>query len=81
MSSTALSRQLAEISKTLTNLTVKVDCLNSLKETVSSFETSVQHMSDTYNKLLEVSSRHDKEIELLSKRANDIKMNHDSPEI
>lgn len=80
-SSAVLCKRLAEISKSLVNLTAKVDDLTSLKETVSSIEKSVQHMSDTYDKLLEVSNRHDKEIELLRKRVDDIEANQDGQQI
>nr|XP_050022735.1 uncharacterized protein LOC126516682 [Dermacentor andersoni] len=38
-------------------------------------------MSDTYDKLLEVSNRHDKEIELLRKRVDDIEANQDGQQI
>lgn len=37
-------------------------------------------MFDTYDQLLEASNKHGEEIELLSKRVNDIETNYDSQE-
>lgn len=50
--SIAMSRQLVDISRALAALIVKVDEITSLKDAVSNIETSVQHMSDTYDKLI-----------------------------
>ncbi|KAH6923811.1 hypothetical protein HPB50_007496 [Hyalomma asiaticum] len=77
----ALSRQLADISRTLVALTVKVDKITSLKDAVSSIETSVQHMSETYDKLLEASNKHDKHIEALEKTVDTLEAVNDKQTI
>lgn len=80
-STEALSQQLAEINKCLAHLTTKVDDLAELKQTVTSIEQSIQHMSDTHDRLLEISTRHDKEIESLRNRVEAVEQNFDKKEI
>lgn len=77
----ALSQQLAEINKCLAHLTTKVDDLTELKQTVTSIEQSIQHMSDTHDKLLEISARHDRDIESLRNRVEAVEQNFDEKEI
>lgn len=72
--SIAMSKQLADISRALAALTVKVDEITSLKDAVSNIERSVQHMSDTYDKLIEASNKHDKQIEALQKTVDTLEV-------
>lgn len=76
-----LAQHLAEISKALVALTAKVDDLSSLKQTVTSIEASVQHMSDTYDQLLLTSERHEKEIDDIRKRVDEIEKKQDAEDI
>lgn len=55
--------------------------LQNKKETMTSIEQSIQHMSNTHDELLGISARRDKEIESLRNRLDAIERNFDKKEI
>lgn len=77
----SVNKKLAEISKNLAALTINVEELSALKQTVASIEHSVQHISDSHDKLLEASVRHGKEIEQLKKRVENVENSQDKQQV
>lgn len=55
-------------SSILADINKKLSCLVELKDTVSDIEASIKMMSDKYDKLLECTDRHDREITNMEKK-------------
>ncbi|CAN8031304.1 unnamed protein product [Ixodes persulcatus] len=64
----------------LVGITAKVDMLLSMKETISSIEESVQHMSDQYDEVLKQIKEQNKEVAEIKRRLEKVE-NGGGPEI
>lgn len=70
-----------EFSSILVEINKKLSCLVELKDTVSEIEASIKMMSEKYDKLLESTNRHDKEITNMKKKLELLEKNETQSEL